>query len=60
MTVDYAELLVTHAVPVSDGEPDVYTACHRLVPSDARLADWVTSGVFCRVCRRKLREASWR
>lgn len=60
MTVAYADLLVVHVVPVSDGEPDVYTACHRLVPGDATLGSRADSGVLCRVCRRKLREVSWR
>jgi DNA-binding cell septation regulator SpoVG len=59
LTVTYTDRLVTHAVAVSEGEPDIYTACHRLVPTGAALRNWSNSGAVCRVCRRKIREAQW-
>jgi DNA-binding cell septation regulator SpoVG len=59
LTVTYDDRMVNHAVAVCDGEPDVYTACHRLVPGEADLRSWSNSGAICRVCRRKIREAGW-
>lgn len=59
MTVSYAQLSVAHVVSVNGDEPDMYTACHRLVPTDAALRPWPDSAIPCRVCRRKVREARW-
>jgi len=59
MTITYTDRLVSHAVSVSGGETDLYTACHRLVPTAADLHHWSDSGALCRVCRRKMREVRW-